>query len=86
MVTRAKAQGNKLHLTLGLSHPVVHELPKGITVETPIQTEIVVKGVDKQAVGQVAAEIRVYRPPEPCKGQGIRYADEWILRKEAKES
>lgn len=83
---RAKAQGNKLNLTLGFSHPVVHELPKGITVETPTQTEIVVKGVDKQAVGQVAAEIRGYRPPEPYKGKGVRYADEWILRKEAKKS
>ncbi len=83
---RAKAQGNKLNLTLGFSHPVVHELPEGITAETPTQTEIIVKGVDKQVVGQVAAEIRGYRPPEPYKGKGVRYADEWILRKEAKKS
>jgi len=83
---RAKAQGKTLNLTLGFSHPVVHELPEGITVETPSQTEITVSGVDKQVVGQVAAEIRGYRPPEPYKGKGVRYADEWILRKEAKKT
>ncbi len=82
---RAKAAGNVLNLTLGFSHPVDHTLPKGITVETPSQTEIVVKGADKQVVGQVAAEIRAYRPPEPYKGKGVKYADERILRKEAKK-
>jgi len=82
---RAAAQGKTLNLTLGFSHPVVHEIPEGITIETPSQTEIVVKGADKQVVGQVAAEIRAYRPPEPYKGKGIKYADEWILRKEAKK-
>jgi len=82
---RAQAQGKTLNLTLGFSHPVNHELPDGITVETPSQTEIVVKGVDKQVVGQVAAEIRGYRPPEPYKGKGVKYADEYILRKEAKK-
>jgi large subunit ribosomal protein L6 len=83
---RAKAQGKSLNLTLGFSHPVIHELPEGITAETPSQTEIVIKGVDKQIVGQVAAEIRGYRPPEPYKGKGVRYVDEWILRKEAKKT
>ena len=82
---RAQAQGNALNLTLGFSHPVVHKLPDGITAETPSQTEIVIRGVDKQQVGQVAAEIRAYRPPEPYKGKGVRYADEYILRKEAKK-
>lgn len=82
---RAQAQGKVLNLTLGFSHPVNHELPDGITVETPSQTEIVVKGADKQVVGQVAAEIRGYRPPEPYKGKGVKYADEYILRKEAKK-
>jgi len=82
---RAAAQGQKLNLTLGFSHPVVHEIPKGVTVETPSQTEIVVKGSDKQQVGQVAAEIRKYRPPEPYKGKGVRYADEYVLRKQAKK-
>ncbi|KUJ74476.1 50S ribosomal protein L6 [Thiomicrospira sp. XS5] len=82
---RAQAQGKVLNLTLGFSHPVNHELPEGITVETPSQTEIVVKGADKQVVGQVAAEIRGYRPPEPYKGKGVKYADEYILRKEAKK-
>ncbi|MEM0910694.1 MAG: 50S ribosomal protein L6 [Pseudomonadota bacterium] len=82
---RAQAQGSKLNLTLGFSHPVVYEMPKGITVETPSQTEIVVKGVDKQVVGQVAANIRAYRPPEPYKGKGVRYADEHVRRKEAKK-
>ncbi len=82
---RAKAQGKKLDLTLGFSHPVVYDLPEGITVETPSNTEIVVKGVDKQLVGQVAANIRAYRPPEPYKGKGVKYADEHIRRKEAKK-
>lgn len=82
---RAQAQGNKLNLTLGLSHPVEYPVPEGITVETPSQTEIVVKGIDKQKVGQVAAEIRGFRPPEPYKGKGVRYADEQIIRKEAKK-
>ena len=70
---------------MGLSHPVDHELPEGVTAETPSQTEVVVKGIDKQAVGQAAAEIRAYRPPEPYKGKGIRYADEYVRRKEAKK-
>ena len=82
---RAKAQGKKLNLTLGFSHPVDHELPEGITVETPSQTEILVKGIDKQKVGQVAADIRSYRPPEPYKGKGVRYSDEHVVRKEAKK-
>ncbi|BBP46840.1 50S ribosomal protein L6 [Thiosulfatimonas sediminis] len=82
---RAAAQGKVLNLTLGFSHPVEHAIPEGITVETPTQTEIVVKGADKQVVGQVAAEIRGYRPPEPYKGKGVKYADERILRKEAKK-
>ncbi|MBO1927519.1 50S ribosomal protein L6 [Thiomicrorhabdus sp. 6S2-11] len=82
---RAAAQGKVLNLTLGFSHPVEHAIPEGITVETPTQTEIVVKGADKQVVGQVAAEIRAYRPPEPYKGKGVKYADERILRKEAKK-
>ena len=82
---RAQAQGKKLNLTLGFSHPVVYEVPDGITVETPSQTEIVVKGADKQLVGQVAAEIRRYRPPEPYKGKGVRYDDEHVVRKQAKK-
>jgi large subunit ribosomal protein L6 len=82
---RAKAAGNVLNLTLGFSHPVNYTLPEGVSVETPSQTEIVVKGADKQTVGQVAAEIRAYRPPEPYKGKGVKYADERILRKEAKK-
>jgi large subunit ribosomal protein L6 len=82
---RAKAQGNKLDLTLGFSHPVQYEVPEGITVETPSQTEIVVSGADKQTVGQVAAEIRAYRSPEPYKGKGVRYSDEHVARKEAKK-
>ncbi|MDG6774854.1 50S ribosomal protein L6 [Thiomicrorhabdus sp. ZW0627] len=82
---RANAQGKTLNLTLGFSHPVEHAIPEGITVETPTQTEIVVKGADKQLVGQVAADIRAYRPPEPYKGKGVKYADERILRKEAKK-
>lgn len=82
---RAAAQGNKLNLTLGFSHPVVYNVPEGVTVETPSQTEVVVKGSDKQKVGQVAAEIRRYRPPEPYKGKGVRYADERVVIKEAKK-
>jgi large subunit ribosomal protein L6 len=82
---RAQAQGDKLNLTLGFSHPVVHSVPEGISVETPSQTEIVVRGADKQQVGQVAAEIRRYRPPEPYKGKGVRYADERVQIKEAKK-
>ncbi|OED36301.1 50S ribosomal protein L6 [Chromatiales bacterium (ex Bugula neritina AB1)] len=82
---RAQAQGNKLNLTLGFSHPVVHDIPEGIKVETPSQTEVVVTGIDKQAVGQVAADIRSYRPPEPYKGKGVRYVDEYVLMKEAKK-
>jgi large subunit ribosomal protein L6 len=82
---RAKAQGNKLDLTLGFSHPVVYDVPAGLTIETPSNTEVVVKGIDKQQVGQAAAKIRSYRPPEPYKGKGVRYADERIIRKEAKK-
>ncbi|HPE59577.1 MAG: 50S ribosomal protein L6 [Thiothrix sp.] len=82
---RAQAQGNKLNLSLGFSHPVVHEMPQGVTVETPSQTEIIVRGIDKQKVGQVAADIRAYRPPEPYKGKGVKYADETVVRKEAKK-
>jgi large subunit ribosomal protein L6 len=82
---RAKAQGKKLNLTLGFSHPVNHDIPEGITVETPSQTEILIKGIDKQKVGQVAADIRRYRPPEPYKGKGVRYSDEHVVRKEAKK-
>jgi large subunit ribosomal protein L6 len=82
---RAQAQGQKLSLTLGYSHPVDYAVPEGVTVETPSQTEVVVRGADKQAVGQVAAEIRAYRPPEPYKGKGVKYADEIIVRKEAKK-
>ena len=82
---RAQAQGSKLNLTLGFSHPVAYEMPSGISIETPSQTEVVVKGADKQLVGQVAANIRGYRPPEPYKGKGVRYADEVVRRKEAKK-
>jgi len=82
---RAAAAGDKVNLTLGFSHPVVHSMPKGVKVETPVQTEIIVKGIDKQAVGQVAAEIRAYRPPEPYKGKGVRYADERVVIKETKK-
>ena len=82
---RAQAQGDKLNLTLGFSHPVVHQMPKGIKVETPTQTEIVIKGIDKQVVGQVAAEVRAYRSPEPYKGKGVRYADETVVLKETKK-
>ncbi len=82
---RAQAQGNKLNLTLGFSHPVEFEIPAGITIETPSQTEVVVKGANKQLVGQVAANIRAYRKPEPYKGKGVRYSDEQVRRKEAKK-
>ncbi len=82
---RAQAKGDVLSLSLGFSHPVDHKMPAGIKVETPSQTEIVVKGADKQVVGQVAAEIRAYRPPEPYKGKGVRYADEVVVLKETKK-
>jgi large subunit ribosomal protein L6 len=82
---RAQAQGNKVNLTLGFSHPVVYDVPEGVAVETPSQTEILVKGIDRQKVGQVAAELREFRPPEPYKGKGVRYADERIMLKEAKK-
>lgn len=82
---RAKAQGSKLDLTLGFSHPVQYAVPEGIKIETPSQTEIVVTGADKQVVGQVAADIRAYRPPEPYKGKGVRYTDEHVARKDAKK-
>jgi large subunit ribosomal protein L6 len=82
---RAQAQGDKLNLTLGFSHPVVHQMPKGVKVTTPTQTEIIITGVDKQQVGQVAAEVRAHRPPEPYKGKGVRYSDEVIVLKETKK-
>jgi len=82
---RAQAQGDRLNLTLGFSHPVVHQMPKGVKVETPTQTEIVIKGIDKHLVGQVAATVRGYRPPEPYKGKGVRYADEVVVLKETKK-
>jgi len=82
---RAQAQGNKLNLSLGFSHPVVYQMPEGVSVETPTQTEIVLKGSDKQQVGQAAAEIRGFRPPEPYKGKGIRYSGEYVVRKQAKK-
>ena len=82
---RAQAQGDRLNLTLGFSHPVVHQMPQGIKVETPTQTEIVIKGIDKQVVGQVAAEVRAYRRPEPYKGKGVRYSDETVVLKETKK-
>jgi len=82
---RAKASGKNLNLTLGFSHPVDYAVPEGISIDTPSQTEIVVTGIDKQRVGQVAAEIRAYRPPEPYKGKGVRYSDERVVRKEAKK-
>ncbi len=82
---RAQAQGDVLNLTLGFSHPVAHKMPVGVKCETPTQTEIVIKGVDKQQVGQVAAEVRAYRPPEPYKGKGVRYANEVIVLKETKK-
>ena len=82
---RAQAQGNKLTLQLGFSHPVEYALPEGIEAKTPSQTEIVISGIDKQRVGQVCAEIRAFRPPEPYKGKGVRYAGEQVRRKEAKK-
>lgn len=82
---RAQAQGDKLNLTLGFSHPIVHQMPQGIKVETPTQTEILIKGIDKQVVGQVAAEVRAYRSPEPYKGKGVRYSDETVVLKETKK-
>jgi large subunit ribosomal protein L6 len=82
---RARVTGKSVNLTVGLSHPVDYKLPEGVTAESPSQTEVVVKGIDKQAVGQAAAEIRSFRPPEPYKGKGIRYADEYVRRKEAKK-
>lgn len=83
---RAQAQGKNLNMALGFSHPIDYAVPEGITVETPSQTEIVVSGCDKQRVGQVAAEIRAFRPPEPYKGKGVRYSDERVVRKEAKKA
>ena len=82
---RAKASGNSVNLTVGLSHPVDYDLPSGVTAETPTQTEVVLSGIDKQVVGQAAAKLRSFRPPEPYKGKGIRYADERVRRKEAKK-
>jgi large subunit ribosomal protein L6 len=82
---RAQAQGDKLNLALGYSHPIVHQMPAGIKVETPTQTEVVIRGVDKQQVGQVAAEVRAYRQPEPYKGKGVRYANEVVSLKETKK-
>jgi large subunit ribosomal protein L6 len=82
---RAQAQGNKVNLTLGFSHPIVHALPEGVKAETPTQTEIVIKGVDRQKVGQVAAEIRAYKGPEPYKGKGVRYTGEQVSLKETKK-
>ncbi len=82
---RAKAEGKSINLVVGYSHPIDYNLPEGVTADTPTQTEIVIKGADKQQVGQVAAEIREFRPPEPYKGKGIRYADEHVFRKEAKK-
>ena len=82
---RAQAQGDKLNLSLGFSHPIVHAMPAGVKVETPSQTEIVIKGADKQKVGQVAAEVRGYKPPEPYKGKGVRYANETVVLKETKK-
>ena len=82
---RAQVQGKNINLTLGLSHPVVYELPEGVSADTPSQTEIILKSADKQLLGQVAAEIRAFRPPEPYKGKGVRYADEYVRRKEAKK-
>jgi len=82
---RAQAQGKKLNLSLGFSHPVEYQAPDGIDIETPSQTRVIVKGIDKQLVGQVSAEIRAFRPPEPYKGKGVRYANEHVKRKEAKK-
>ena len=82
---RAQAQGDRLNLSLGFSHPIVHQLPAGVKAETPTQTEIVIRGADKQRVGQVAAEVRGYKPPEPYKGKGVRYANEVVVIKETKK-
>jgi large subunit ribosomal protein L6 len=82
---RAQAQGDKLNLSLGFSHPVIHQMPEGVKAATPSPTEIVIEGIDKQKVGQVAAEVRGYRPPEPYKGKGVRYADEVVILKETKK-
>jgi large subunit ribosomal protein L6 len=82
---KAQAQGAKLNLSLGFSHPVVHDMPAGVKAETPTPTEIIIKGIDKQQVGQVAAEVRAYRSPEPYKGKGVRYADETVVIKETKK-
>ncbi|MDY7539281.1 50S ribosomal protein L6 [Undibacterium sp. RTI2.1] len=82
---KAQAQGDKLNLSLGFSHPVVHQMPEGVTCATPTPTEILIKGVNKQQVGQVAAEVRAYRSPEPYKGKGVRYADEVVVIKETKK-
>lgn len=82
---RAQAQGSKLNLTLGFSHPVVYDLPEGVTAETPNQTTVILRSADKQVLGQAAAEIRQFRPPEPYKGKGVRYADEYVMRKQAKK-
>jgi large subunit ribosomal protein L6 len=82
---RAQAQGDKLNLSLGFSHPVVHQMPEGVTCVTPTQTEILIKGISRQRVGQVAAEVRAYRPPEPYKGKGVRYSDEVVVIKETKK-
>jgi large subunit ribosomal protein L6 len=82
---RAQAAGEVLNLTLGFSHPVAHKMPEGVKVETPTQTEVIIKGIDKQQVGQVAAEVRAYRIPEPYKGKGVRYADEVVVMKETKK-
>ena len=83
---RAQVEGKKLNLTLGYSHPINFDIPEGITIETPSQTEVIIKGIDKQRVGQVAANIRSYRKPEPYKGKGVRYSDEHVRRKEAKKT
>ena len=82
---RAQSQGRVLNLSLGFSHPVEYQIPEGIEIDTPTQTQVVVRGIDKQKVGQVSAEIRAYRPPEPYKGKGVRYSDEIVKRKEAKK-
>ena len=82
---RAQAQGKTLNLSLGFSHPVAYAVPEGIEIETPTQTQVIVRGIDKRLVGQVAADIRAYRPPEPYKGKGVRYVDEYVKRKEAKK-
>ena len=82
---RAQAQGKKLNLSLGFSHPVEYQVPEGVDIETPSQTQVIVRGIDKQLVGQVSAEIRAFRPPEPYKGKGVRYANEFVKRKEAKK-